>query len=166
MKRMITLLILSAVLLLSGCGGKKEPSDSDMTNLTAAMDAFIQEEISSGESLPLIQRIQNDILREITYEIRSYDIAKGTMTVEFTYVDVLALADGITDPNLTEDTYYRHCIERISCGQCSMITEEIQVSFTSSAEGYTVIGSEALTNVLSGGVLRYYLELLEGIGYE
>lgn len=166
MKKICTLLILVILLLVSGCSGKNEALDSNIVNLTAAIDTFIQDEISIGESLPLIQRLQNDILKEITYKIQSYDLENGTMTVEFTYVDVLDLADSITDPDLTEENYYRYCIESISARQCKMITEEIQVSFESSAEGFSVISSEPLANVLSGGVLHYYLELLEGIGNE
>lgn len=163
MKKGFILFVLAVMLLVSGCGGKEEPADPNVVDLTAALDTYIQKEISDGESLPLIQRLQNDILREITHQILSYDMEDETMIVEFTYVDVLALADSITDPELTEENYYRYCIERISARQCKMITEEIEVSFESSAEGFSVISSEPLANVLSGGVLYYYLEMLEGI---
>ena len=166
MRKKFTLFIMIVLLLVSGCSEKKEVLDSNEVNLKAAINTFIQDEISTGESLPLMQRLQNDILQEITYEIQSYSIENGTMMVEFTYVDVLDLSDSITDPELTEENYCRYCIESLSSKQCKMITEEIQVSFKPSADGFSVISSEPLANVLSGGVLYYYLELLEGIGYE
>lgn len=166
MKKTINLLILIILLIMTGCDRKKDMDDPYAANLAAAIDAYIQNEISAGESLPLMQRVQNDILKEITYTIQEFNVTEGTMTVEFTYVDVLELADSITDTNITEEEYYRYCIERLSSGQQKMITESIQVSFEPSEMGYSIIGSEPLTNVLTGGVLYYYMELLEGIGYE
>jgi hypothetical protein len=88
------------------------------------------------------------------------------MDVTFTYIDVLQLADSITDPNIAEEDYYAACLEKISSGDYKTITELVNVGFESSEEGYTLIQSEELTNVLSGGVLDYYLELLEEMGHE
>ena len=166
MRKTIILLALVVLLVIPGCGGAKEVSDPNEVKLTAALDAYIQDEISTHESLPMTQRFQNAILKKITYDIQSYDIANGTMSVEFTYVDVLHLSDEFTEPDITEDEYYRHCVERISSDECKMITEKIQVSFETTEEGFVIISSEPLTNVMTGGVLNYYLELLEGMDYE
>ena len=64
MRKKFTLFIMIVLLLVSGCSEKKEVLDSNEVNLKAAINTFIQDEISTGESLPLMQRLQNDILQE------------------------------------------------------------------------------------------------------
>ena len=152
------------LLFLCGCSTKKEASDADL--LSATIDSYIQDAIIAGESLPLMLEYQNAILGKITYEIQSCNMRKGTMDVEFTYIDVLNLADSISDPNIQEEEYYAACLEKIKSGDYTTITEVILVEFESLGEAYALVQSEELTNILSGGVLDYYLELLEEMEHE
>ena len=99
--------IVLILLLLCGCNAKKEASEADL--LSAAIDSYIQEEIFTGESLPLMLEYQNAILGKITYEIQSYNMRNGTMDVEFTYIDVLNLADSISNPNIQEKDVMIRC---------------------------------------------------------
>lgn len=161
MKNKLLALMLITLMLFCGC-----KADDPTPALAAAVDAYIQDEVYDGESLPLMLEYQNTILSEITYEIQSYDMKKGTMEVNFTYIDVLNLADSITDQNLSEEDYYAACIEKIRAENYSTISEVVCVYFEASEEGYTLTQSNELANVLSGGVLDYYLELMEEMGYE
>lgn len=161
MKKKLLALMLITLMLFCGC-----KADDPTPALAAAVDAYIQNEVYDGESLPLMLEYQNAILSEITYEIQSYDMKKGTMEVNFTYIDVLNLADSITDQNLSEEDYYAACIEKIRAENYSTISEVVCVYFEASEEGYTLTQSDELANVLSGGVLDYYLELMEEMGYE
>lgn len=161
MKKKLLALMLITLMLFCGC-----KADDPTPALAAAVDAYIQNEVYDGESLPLMLEYQNAILSEITYEIQSYDMKKGTMEVNFTYIDVLNLADSITDQNLSEEDYYAACIEKIRAENYSTISEVVCVYFEASEEGYTLTQSNELANVLSGGVLDYYLELMEEMGYE
>ena len=161
MKNKLLALMLITLMLFCGC-----KADDPTPALAAAVDAYIQDEVYDGESLPLMLEYQNAILSEITYEIQSYDMKKGTMEVNFTYIDVLNLADSITDQNLSEEDYYAACIEKIRAENYSTISEVVCVYFEASEEGYTLTQSDELANVLSGGVLDYYLELMEEMGYE
>lgn len=161
MKKKLLALMLITLMLFCGC-----KADDPTPALAAAVDAYIQDEVYDGESLPLMLEYQNAILSEITYEIQSYDMKKGTMEVNFTYIDVLNLADSITDQNLSEEDYYAACIEKIRAENYSTISEVVCVYFEASEEGYTLTQSDELANVLSGGVLDYYLELMEEMGYE
>ena len=161
MKKKLLSLMLITLMLFCGC-----KADDPTPALAAAVDAYIQNEVYDGESLPLMLEYQNAILSEITYEIQSYDMKKGTMEVNFTYIDVLNLADSITDQNLSEEDYYAACIEKIRAENYSTISEVVCVYFEASEEGYTLTQSDELANVLSGGVLDYYLELMEEMGYE
>lgn len=164
MKTKFLLFILVISLMLVSCAADEGASVSDAELLSEAIDSYIENEISRSESVPLMVEYQNSILRAITYAIQSYDLSKGTMDVEFTYIDVLRLADSITDPNITEEEYYSICIEKIHSQEYETITEVIPITFEADEKGYSIIGSDLLTNVLSGGVLNYYLELLEEIG--
>ena len=161
MKKKLLALMLITLMLFCGC-----KADDPTPALAAAVDAYIQNEVYDGESLPLMLEYQNAILSEITYEIQSYDMKKGTMEVNFTYIDVLNLADSITDQDLSEEDYYAACIEKIRAENYSTISEVVCVYFEASEEGYTLTQSDELANVLSGGVLDYYLELMEEMGYE
>lgn len=161
MKKKLLALMLITLMLFCGC-----KADDPTPALAAAVDAYIQDEVYDGESLPLMLEYQNAILSEITYEIQSYDMKKGTMEVNFTYIDVLNLADSITDQNLSEEDYYAACIEKIRAENYSTISEVVCVYFEASEDGYTLTQSDELANVLSGGVLDYYLELMEEMGYE
>ena len=156
--------IVLILLLLCGCNAKKEASEADL--LSAAIDSYIQEEIFTGESLPLMLEYQNAILGKITYEIQSYNMRNGTMDVEFTYIDVLNLADSISNPNIQEKDYYAACLEKLNSGDYKTITEVILVEFESLEDAYVLAQSEELTNMLSGGVLDYYLELLEEMEHD
>ena len=161
MKKKLLSLMLITLMLFCGC-----KADDPTPALAAAVDAYIQDEVYDGDSLPLMLEYQNAILSEITYEIQSYDMKKGTMEVNFTYIDVLNLADSITDLDLSEEDYYAACIEKIRAENYSTISEVVCVYFEASEEGYTLTQSDELANVLSGGVLDYYLELMEEMGYE
>ena len=161
MKKKLLALMLITLMLFCGC-----KADDPTPALAAAVDAYIQDEVYDGDSLPLMLEYQNAILSEITYEIQSYDMKKGTMEVNFTYIDVLNLADSITDQDLSEEDYYAACIEKIRAENYSTISEVVCVYFEASEEGYTLTQSDELANVLSGGVLDYYLELMEEMGYE
>ncbi|MBR6762493.1 MAG: zinc ribbon domain-containing protein [Clostridia bacterium] len=151
---------------ISGRKASDEASVSEVETLSVAINTYIQNEICPGENLPLMFEYQNAILEKITYEIHSVDMEKGTMEVEFTYIDVLALADSITDLNIKEDDYYAACLEKISSRDYKTITERVGVGYESSGEGYTLIQSEDLTNVISGGMLDFYLGALEEMGHE
>lgn len=161
MKKKLLALMLITLMLFCGC-----KADDPTPALAAAVDDYIQNEVYDGESLPLMLEYQNAILSEIIYEIQSYDMKKGTMEVNFTYIDVLNLADSITDQDLSEEDYYAACIEKIRAENYSTISEVVCVYFEASEEGYTLTQSDELANVLSGGVLDYYLELMEEMGYE
>jgi hypothetical protein len=115
-----------------------------------------------------MQQYQNAILNAITYRILSCDAvseSNGTMNVEFTYIDVLAMADSVSDVCFAEDEYYQACLEIIQQQECRMITEKVEIAYEVSAEGYCIVRSDPLINVLSGGVLNYYKELLEEIDH-
>lgn len=157
---------ISAFLIFAIVISVTSQKGSTNSELNVAIDSYIQDEICVGEALPLMMQYQNAILGAITYDIQSYDRVSGTMDVEFTYVDVLHLADSITDPNISEDEYYSVCIAKIQSNECKMTTEVIQVALEPSEEGYSIIRSEQLVNVLSGGMLNYYVDLLEGTDYE
>ena len=161
MKTKFLLFILAISLVLVSCAADERTSVSDAELLSQAIDSYIENQISGSESVPLMVEYHNSILTTITYEIQSYDLSKGTMDVEFTYIDVLRLADSVTDPNISEAEYYSICIEKIHSQEYETITDIISVSFEACEKGYSIIGSDSLTNVLSGGVLNYYLELLE-----
>lgn len=161
MKIKIVPLLLAVMLLLCGCNTVDETAA-----LSAAVDSYLQTECYTGEDLPLLMEYQNAILGKISYEIQSVDMKKNAMDVEFSYIDVLSLADSITDSNISEDEYYAACLEKINSNDYNTITEVIRVGFESAEAGYVLIQSDELTNVLSGGVLNYYLELLEEMGHE
>ena len=164
MKTKFLLFILAISLVLVSCAADERTSVSDAELLSEAIDSYIENEISGSESVPLMVEYHNSILTAITYEIQSYDLSKGTMNVEFTYIDVLRLADSVTAPNISEAEYYSVCIEKIHSQEYETVTEVIPITFETDENGYSIIGSDLLTNVLSGGVLNYYLELLEEIG--
>ena len=166
MKIKLLSLLVVVSLILCGCNTPGKDSASETEALSATIDTYLQNEIYTGEDLPLMMEYQNALLEKITYEIQSIDLENRTMDVTFTYIDVLQLADSIIDPNIAEEDYYAACLEKISSGDYKTITELVNVGFESSEEGYTLIQSEELTNVLSGGVLDYYLVLLEEMGHE
>lgn len=166
MKTKCKLLSLLLVISLILCGCDMLGKTSKTEALSAAIDSYLQNEIYTGEDLPLMMEYQNALIEKITYEIQSIDLETRTMDVTFTYIDVLQLADSITDPNIAEEEYYAACIDKISSGDYKTITEVVNVGFESLDEGYALIQSEELTNVLSGGILDYYLELLEEMGHE
>lgn len=161
---LVVLLSLIGFLVLSF--SSKRNKESTAKELSNAIAVYIRDESFGGESLPLIIQYHNAILGEITYDIQTFDLAQKTMNVEFTYIDVLHMADSFTDSSFSGDDYYSRCIEMINSQEYHLITEVIPVSFESQAGAYSVIATEPLTNVLSGGVLSYYLELLEEIDYE
>lgn len=166
MKIKLLPLLVVVSLILCGCNTPGKDSASETEALSATINSYLQNEIYTGEDLPLMMEYQNALLEKITYEIQSIDLENRTMDVTFTYIDVLQLADSITDPNIAEEDYYAACIDKISSGDYKTITEVVNVGFESSEAGYILIQSEELTNVLSGGVLDYYLELLEEMGHE
>lgn len=144
---------------------KEEPGDEE-TKLQKALQSYIKEEQNDGENLPLMLQYQNKILAAITFDIQSFDVDTGTMDVEFTYIDVLSLADSISEETLSADTYYNRCIERIDKQSYTTKTKEIKVSLESTEMGYKIVKTDALVNVLSGGVLNYYIDRLEEAAYE
>ena len=146
--------------------GVEEKEHFETETLFATINSYLQNEIYTGEDLPLMMEYQNALLKKITYEIQSVDLDHRTMDVAFTYIDVLQLADSITDPNIAEEDYYAACVDKISSSDYQTITEVVTVGFELAEEDYILIQSEELTNVLSGGVLDYYLELLEEMGHE
>ena len=166
MKLKFMSLLLAVVLILGGCSTLNNSSATDKDALAAAIDAYIQNEIYTGEDLPLMMEYQNAILSEIRYELLSFDIEKGTMDVKFTYIDVLHLADSIANPNIEEDDYYTACLEKISSRDYKTITKELGLNFELVEGRYALIQSDALANVISGGVLDYYLELMEEVHNE
>ena len=163
MKTKFLLFILVISLMLVSCAADEGASVSDAELLSEAIDSYIENEISRSESVPLMVEYQNSILTSITYAIQSYDLSKETMDVEFTYIDVLQLADSVTDPNISEEEYYGICIDKIHSQEYETTTEVISVVFEACEGGYSIIGNDSLTNVLSGGVLNYYVALLEEV---
>lgn len=166
MKLKVLPLLFVILLVLSGCKTEEKLPEPKTDDLEKAIDSYIQNEIYVGESVPLMQQYQNAILGTITYKIESCHVVSktnGTMDVEFTYIDVLNLADSVSDPSITEDGYYSACLELIQKGEFRTITEVIQIAYESSADGYTIVTSDQLINVLSGGMLNYYMEILEDI---
>lgn len=163
MKTRFLLFILAISLVLVSCAADDRTSVSDAELLSEAIDSYIENEIIVSESVPLMVEYQNAILAVISYEIQSYDLSKGTMDVEFTYIDVLRLADSVTDPNISEEEYYSICIEKIHSQEYETVTDVIPVAFEAYEKGYSIIGSDSLTNILSGGVLNYYVALLEEV---
>ena len=139
------------------------PSQQVKDHLHKALENYICEQMYDGENLPLMLQYQNNILNAITFEILSFDVPEETMVVEFLYVDVLSLADSISASDLSADEYYRFCINKINDNNYITKKERISVRFKTTTTGYMIIQSEDLTNVLSGGVLNYYRDILEGI---
>lgn len=163
---MIVIPTACILLLLVMLGFAKKTTAGKTDILMSTIESYIQNEITDATTLPLMFQYQNEVLKAISYDIQSYDLATGTMDVKFTYIDVLSLADSITDPQITEDQYYNSCIERILSGEYKRINEVIKVHFESKDDGYSIIRSDDLINVLSGGTFNYYLELLEEGQYE
>ena len=160
-KRWMTIAACCAVLILSATFVFKNQDNPSNPKLDTAIDTYIQNELCTGESLPLMLQYQNALLGAITYEVQSCNVDRGTMDVKFTYVDALQLADSFSGSNISADNYYSTCIKAIQSRNCKMITEVISVTFKSYANGYALMDSDLLTNVLSGGILDYYLGLLE-----
>ena len=171
MKKKLMIWLLLVCLVLTGCGKPAEQEEKKaldpviVEGLTEAIDNHIQAEITSGENLPLMVQYNNELLGCIRFRILDFNLSDKAVIVEFTYVDALKLADSFTDPNLTQDGFYSGSIEALWAGKFSTITEKITVNFEATGSGYVIVNSEALVNVLSGGVLYYYMELLEDAGY-
>ena len=171
MKKKLMIWLLLVCLVLTGCGKPAEQEDKKaldpviVEGLTEAIDNHIQAEITAGEHLPLMVQYNNELLGCIRFRILDFNLSDKAVIVEFTYVDALKLADSFTDPNLTQDGFYSGSIEALQTGKVSTVTEKITVNFQDTGSGYVIVNSEALVNVLSGGVLYYYMELLEDAGY-
>lgn len=163
---MIVVPVCCVLVILLAIGVVNKSSQGNGDALQASIENYIQNEMVDGEALPLMLQYQNAVLDAITYEVQKSDLSTGTMDVEFTYIDVLELADSIADSQITEDEYYSLCIERINTGNYKTITEIVKVHFEPTEDGCSVIRSDALINVLSGGALNYYMELLEEAKYE
>ena len=171
MKKKLIIWLLMVCLLLTGCKNEapedtKKALDPVMVDaLSAAINAHIQEEITAGDDLPLMIQYNNELLSCISFRILDFNRSDGAMMVEFTYVDALKLADSFTDPNLTQEGFYTGSIEALRSGNFETITEKISISFEDTGAGYVIRNCDALVNVLSGGTLYYYMELLEDAGY-
>lgn len=171
MKKKLLILLLILLVLLQGCSepaqhDEKQALDPDTVDaLSAAISAYIEDEQVLGDSLPLMVRYNNALLDSVTFRILDYDIAERNATVKFTYVDALKLADSFKDPDISQDDYYAQSIDRIQSGDCAMVSQSITILFEETVDGYVIQTSDDLVNVLSGGVLYYYLELLEDAGY-
>lgn len=163
---MIVVPVCCVLVIVFAIGAVNKSSQGNDGALQTSIENYIQNELVDGEVLPLMLQYQNAVLDAITFEVQKSDLSTGTMDVEFTYIDVLEMADSITDSQITEDEYYSLCIERINTGNYKTITEVVKVHFEPTEDGYSVIRSDALINVLSGGTLNYYMELLEEAKYE
>lgn len=168
MKRKLTAWLLLLCLLLTGCGkAEAEPEKEALDPVVAealsdAIRDHIQKEIIPGEDLPLMVRYNNELLQCISFRILNFNLSDKTAKVEFVYVDVLKLADSFTDPNVTQETFYTDSIEMLRTGKFETAKSVVTVSFEDSQGGYVIINSDALVNVLTGGLLDYSLEVQEG----
>ena len=142
-----------------------------LTNITSgksniyetAIEKKINGAVIQGVDLPLSYQYNNAVLKAIEFELLEFDKSVNSATVNFSYVDVLALADTYTESLNDVDAFYRHCIDRITNGMAPMLSKTISVRYIESKyEGPSrciVIDSLELADIMTGGVASAYIKL-------
>lgn len=165
--------ILFFISILCSCSVQKpdnsSASDSQQLNRGNSLNATIFDEIYSeiipGEELPLSIQYSNSVYTNISFNILSQNDSNGRATVEFTYVDILALADGYMEDFDDIDRFYEYCIQNISSGNIETISETVEVSYTVLVEAdvktYVVDQIEDIMSILTGGAYSVLENILK-----
>lgn len=141
-----------------------KPSGQDFS---AAINRRIENEIVSIPDPPLEYQYSNSILRAISFKIVSQNKRTNTAVVQFKYVDVMAMADTLGYGAIDQNEYYNYCIEAIKSGTAPYATNTITVAFEireiNGVNQLCVFDSFDFTDILSGGTVRAYLRIMEGL---
>ncbi len=134
---------------------------------SGAITRRIENETVSISDPPLEYQYSNAILQAIRYNIVSSDRKNNTATVQFRYVDVMALADELGNKAIGQDEYYSYCIEAIRRETAPFATTAIQIRFEereiNGVRQLCVVDSFELADVLSGGTVSAYMSIEEGL---
>ena len=142
-----------------------------LTNITSresngyetAIEEKINGAIIQGMDLPLSYQFNNAVLMAIEFELLEYNQNLNAATVNFSYVNVLALADTYSESLNDADAFYEYCVDKITNGTAPMLNKTIPVTYTETKdEGithYIVIDSLELADVMTGGVASEYIKL-------
>lgn len=131
-----------------------------------ALEEKVTSDIIRGEDVPAHIEYSNAVYESISFNVRTNDYKSGMAEVEFTYVDVLALADGSEAEIESQESFYTYCVEQINSGVAPTNTEVIQVSYAILEEDggkrYVIEDTPELANVLTGGAFSVFQSMLEG----
>ena len=134
----------------------------DRHDFSDAISARITDEVVHGDNLPLEHQYSNAILETIVYRIESKNIINNTATVNFRYVDVIALADSIGNRAVDWDTYYKLCIEAMRSGTAPLAQKTIKLNFEERGTGKSrklcVVDSYELSDIISGGTVSAFAD--------
>ena len=134
----------------------------DRHDFSDAISDRITDEVVYGENLPLEHQYSNAILETIVYRIESKNIINNTATVNFRYVDVIALADSIGNRAVDWDTYYKLCIEAMRSGTAPLAQKTIKLNFEERGTGKSrklcVVDSYELSDIISGGTVSAFAD--------
>ena len=101
-------------------------------------------------------------METIVYRIESKNIINNTATVNFRYVDVIALADSIGNRAVDWDTYYKLCIEAMRSGTAPLAQKTIKLNFEERGTGKSrklcVVDSYELSDIISGGTVSAFAD--------
>ncbi len=143
----------------------KDNTSSKYNICEEALYAKISDEIIPGDNLPLTYQYSNAILNAIKFEVLEINEPTNTITVRFTYVDAISLADSYTG-SLEQDVYYNYCIDRIISGTAPTCTEAIEVhyivSMSNGSENISIQDNIDLADVMTGGIASIYMEQVRG----
>lgn len=142
-----------------------------LTNITSgksniyetAIEKKINGAVIQGVDLPLSYQYNNAVLKAIEFEVLEVDKRFNSAIVNFSYVDVLALADTYTESLNDADAFYQYCIDRITNGTAPMLSKTISVSYIvteyEEIAQCIAIDSLDLADVMTGGVASEYIKL-------
>lgn len=152
-----TVLIVVLVVLLTNITSRES------NGYETAIEEKINGAIIQGMDLPLSYQFNNAVLMAIEFELLEYNQNLNAATVNFSYVNVLALADTYSESLNDADAFYEYCVDKITNGTAPMLNKTIPVTYTETKdEGithYIVIDSLELADVMTGGVASEYIKL-------
>lgn len=154
----ITLITISIALV------KIIGKDNSKELLYQAISEKIDIEIKKSPNLPMDIQYTNAVYSTIEFKILSY--TKETANIQFTYVNVVALADLYPSEITDIDKFYKYCIEKIESEAVEKETKVIEVSYISVNENgnkkFLVEDTPELADVLTGGAYSEYQRLVGG----
>ena len=122
------------------------------------------EYVEADSNVPMSLQYKNAVASSVEFTVKEIEYFNNQAVVSFSYTDIMSLAEDYGDSDHGPDAFYQYCIRKIEDGEAKK-TEEIRLSFVmEKVDGDKICiieNTPELTNVLTGGIYKELLDLLE-----